>query len=175
MKKICLLVITGVIVLFSSATAMAQNEFAGKSIHMGLIVSDLEESMEFYTEVVGMKQTGSFDVEKDFAKKSGLSDGVPFHVKVLKLKSGDKATQFKLMSFGDKSTKQHNEYIQDHTGIQYITINVTDLSPVIKRVKEHDVEPRGDTPTTLDKKNDFLLLQGPDGTFVELIGPRKDK
>jgi catechol 2,3-dioxygenase-like lactoylglutathione lyase family enzyme len=175
MKKMYLLIITGLFLSILYSSAAAQNEFSSKTIHIGVVVSNLEESMEFYTEVVGMKQTGSFDVGKDFADKSGLSNGVPFHVKVLKLAEGKQSTQFKLMSFGDKPKKQHNEFIQDHTGMQYITINVKDLSPFIKRVRQHDIETRGDTPVKLDERNHFLLLRDPDGTIIELIGPWKDK
>lgn len=175
MKKIYFSLITAMILLFSGLSTFAQDDFSSKTIHLGVVVSDIEESMEFYTEVVGMKQTGSFDVDKDFARKSGLTDAIPFHVKVLKLQAGDKATQFKLMSFGDKASRQQNEYIEDHTGMQYITINVNNLSPVIERVREHNVVPRGDTPVKLNEKDDFLLLRDPDGTFIELIGPRKDK
>ena len=29
----------------------------------------------------------------------------------------------------------------------------------------------GDTPTSLDESTQFVLIQDPDGTFIELIGP----
>ncbi len=175
MKKLCLLFLTGVVLFLTAGTAEAQNDFASKTIHMGVIVSDLDRSLEFYKEVVGMKQTGEFSVNETMAKESGLSNGVPFDVKVLKLGSGEEATQFKVMSFGARAVKQHNDYIYDHTGVQYITINVKDLSPIVERVKEHDVTMRGNSPVKLGENRYLLLIRDPDGTFIELIGSWSDK
>ena len=175
MKKLCLLMVAGVILFFSSDPVHAQSDFTSKTIDIGVIVSDLDESLEFYKEVVGMQQTGEFSVDETMAKESGLSNGVPFDVKVLKLGAGEKATQFKLMSFGDRAVKQHNDYIYDHTGVQYLTINVKDLSPIVERVKAHDVTMRGNSPVKLDENRYLLLIRDPEGTFVELIGPWKDK
>ena len=175
MKKYCLVIAAFTILFLSSAPVHAQSDFSSKTIDIGVIVSDLEESIDFYTEVIGMKQTGEFSVDEKMAEESGLSNGVPFDVKVLKLGTGEEATQFKLMTFGDRSARQQNDYIYDHTGIQYITLNVKDLSPVVKRVKAHDVTIRGNSPVKLGENSYLLLIRDPDGTFIELIGPWKDK
>ena len=175
MKKLCLLFLAGVVLFFVAVPAHAQNEFSSKTIHMGVIVSDLDRSLEFYKEVVGMKQTGEFSVDETMAKESGLSNGVHFDVKVLKLGEGEEATQFKLMSFGARAVKQDNDYIYDHNGVQYITINVRDLSPFVERVKDHDVTMRGNSPVKLGENSYLLLIRDPDGTFIELIGPWSDK
>lgn len=175
MKKLCLLMVAGVILFFSSGPAHAQGDFTSETIDIGVIVSDLDESLDFYKEVVGMKQTGEFSVDETMAKESGLSNGVPFDVKVLKLGTGEEATQFKLMSFGSRAARQNNDYIYDHTGMQYITINVKDLSPVVERVKAHDVSMLGNSPVKLGEDRYLLLIRDPDDTFVELIGPWKDK
>ncbi|MFW6104199.1 MAG: VOC family protein [Bacteroidota bacterium] len=71
--------------------------------------------------------------------------------------------------------KKHNDYIYNHNGIQYITINVKDLSPVIERVREHDVTMHGNSPVKLGENRYLLLIRDPDGTFAELTGPWKDK
>lgn len=150
----------------------AEGDFSSETISVGSIVSDLDKSVEFYKEVVGMVQVGrgSFDVDADFGKRSGLTDSLPVHVEVLKLGSGDGATQFKLMTFGDRAKKQENEFIHSHTGMQYVTIHVTALEPILERIKKHNVKLLGDTPIALGS-NHFVLIKDPDGTFVELIGP----
>ncbi|NPU98771.1 MAG: VOC family protein [Candidatus Omnitrophica bacterium] len=152
-----------------------EEDFALKTIHIGMIVKDLEQSMKFYKDVVGMVQvdTTEFSVDADFGKKSGLTDSLPIHVQVLKLGKGENATQLKLMTFGDKAQPQENEYIHSHTGIQYITIMVNDLTPILERIKKHKVKRLGDTPIAMGD-NYFVLIQDPDGTFVELIGPIKE-
>jgi len=163
------------IFLLCPALMGAEGDFSSKIISMGVVVSDLEKSLKFYTEVVGMVHMSqeSFDVTADVGWRTGLSNRIPFRVEVLKLGSGENASQFKLMSFGDKAKKRENTYIHDHTGVQYLTILVTELEPIIARIKAHKVPMLGETPTLLSENTHFVLIKDPDGTFVELIGPMK--
>jgi catechol 2,3-dioxygenase-like lactoylglutathione lyase family enzyme len=164
----------GVLALCVLAWA-AEVGFSTKTIHIGMVVSDLDQSVAFYKDVVGMVQTDrtQFDVNSQFGKDSGLTDGAPIHIEILKLGSGAEATELKLMTFGDKAKKNPNEYIHSQTGIQYLTIQVTDIGPSLERVKAHNIRLLGKTPVTLPDGRLFLLFQDPDGTFVEIIGPKK--
>ena len=139
---------------------------------MGVVVSDLDKSLDFYTKVIGMVQTTTFDLSEDFGKKSGLSNGVPVKIAVLSLEDKPGVTQYKIMSFDNKRKKRRSKFIQDDKGIQYITITVKSLKPFIERIKAHNVKLLGETPTPLGNgERSFVLIQDPDGTFVELIGP----
>ena len=155
----------------SNSTVSAQSEFSSGTISIGVVVHDLQKSINFYTDVLGMVNTGGFEVTEDFALKSGLSNGVPFKVTVMKLEDTNEATQWKLMSFGNKKGHKLPKYIQDDTGMQYTTIFVKSLKPFYERIKQHNVKLLGDTPIPLDGDNHFILVQDPDGTFIELIGP----
>ena len=159
--------------LLAAPVFAAPEEFSSSTIGIGVVVSDLDKALDFYTNVIGMVQTGSFDIKEDFSKKSGLANGLPTHVKVLRLGKGEEATQWKLMSFGDKAKSQKDEFIHNRTGMRYITILVKDLTPVLKRIKDRQVKLLGETPVALGRDNHFVLVQDPDGTFVELIGPMK--
>jgi catechol 2,3-dioxygenase-like lactoylglutathione lyase family enzyme len=152
---------------------MAQGEFSSNLIGVGVVVSDLEKSLDFYTNVIGMKVVDEFDVDENFGRISGLSQGIPFHVKVLKLEESPSANQWKLMSFGTGASHPFPERIQDDTGMQYITIMVNSLQPFIERIKKHKVKLLGETPVPAGTDQHFVLVQDPDGTFIELIGPLK--
>ncbi len=152
-------------------TAQSQSEFSDNTIHVGVVVTNLEASVDFYTNVIGMKNTGGFSVGADFAQKSGLSNGVPFDVTVLRLEDSQDATQWKLMSFGKKAQHPHQNFIQDDVGMQYITIFVKELRPFVERIKKHNVPFLGETPVVLNEKDHFVFVQDPDGNFIELIGP----
>ncbi len=171
-KFLALFVLLAMSVPFSSATNL---KFSDPLISIGVVVSDLEKSLAFYTEVVGMQQTGGFEVGADFAKSSGLTDGTPLAVSVLRLEDSPGAPQWKLMTFGDKAKSQRGETIMDHTGMQYITLNVVDLTPFVNRIKQRGVKLLGETPIPLGGEGDrhFVLIQDPDGTFIELIGPMR--
>lgn len=151
----------------------AQSNFSSKLIGVGVVVSDLERSLDFYINGIGMVKTGSFSLNEDFTKRSGLSNGVPFSVTVLKLENSPEANEWKLMSFGKKASHPKQTFIQDDVGMQYITINVKALKPIMERLKERDVPFLGSTPTALNGESQFLLVQDPDGNFVELIGSMK--
>jgi catechol 2,3-dioxygenase-like lactoylglutathione lyase family enzyme len=155
-----------------ATTRAADPAFTGGAIHVGVVVSDLDASVAFYTDVIGMKKTGAFDVDAAFGESSGLTDGLPFHVEVLGLRDGPGATQFKLMSFEADAKTAKSTHIEDALGMQYITLMVEDLAPFVERIKAAGVPFLGETPIPLgDSGNHFVLVQDPDGTFIELIGP----
>ena len=152
--------------------APAPEEFSNPTIQVGVVVSDLDKAVDFYTGVIGMTQTGAFSVEGDKAKELGLSDGRQLDVKILKLENSDQANEWKLMSFGKKANHPKQNYIHDDTGIQYITIFVKDIKPFIKRVDKNNIEILSKKPSNLDGGRKFILIQDPDGTFIEIIGEK---
>ena len=157
--------------LFFNFSNRDDDEFSSGTISVGVIVSDLERSVEFYTGVIGMTKTGGFAVNVEFSKKSGLTGGQPFEVTILKLKNNEQSTEWKLMSFDKKAVHDHSKFIQDDTGVQYITIFVTSMKPFLERITKNDVRILSETPTLLEDGRHFVLIQDPDGTFIELIGP----
>lgn len=147
------------------------SEFPMGSIQIGVICSDLQKSIDFYTKVIGMTKTGGFSVDEAFAAKSGLTGGVPFDVTVLKLKDQPEAAEWKLMSFNKESAHPNQKYILDDVGMQYITIFVKSMKPFLERINNHNVTLLEETPTFLEDGRQFVLVQDPDGNFIELIGP----
>ena len=158
--------------LFPVLNAHTQDSpFSKPSVSVGLVVSNLEQSLDFYINTIGMVKTGGFDINADFGKKSGLSDGVPFSVTILKLENSDQAGEWKVVSFNKKIKHRKPKHVQDDLGMQYITIFVNHLQPIIDRLKQKGVKFLGETPIELAKDRHFALVQDPDGNFLELIGP----
>lgn len=171
MKKSIVKWLLGLLFLFIGEVAQAQSNFSSKVIGIGVVVADLDRSLDFYVNGIGMVKTGSFTINEDFGKRSGLTNGVPVNVTMLKLENSPDATDWKLMSFGSKPSHPKPKYIQDDTGMQYITLQVKALKPIIDRLKQMNVPFLGSTPTPLNAKSHFVFVQDPDGTFIELIGP----
>ena len=147
MKKLTILILALTTIL--SSNLMAQSEFSSNQIGVGVVVKDIDSSLFFYLNVIGMRKVGEFDVDSVFAKTSGLSNGVPFHVDVLKLVDAPDANQWKLMSFGKDATHPMPTYIQDDNGMQYVTIMVNSLEPFLNRIEKHKIKLLGDTPIPL--------------------------
>jgi catechol 2,3-dioxygenase-like lactoylglutathione lyase family enzyme len=162
--------LTLLLVLSSVFSSSAQSNFTSKTIGIGVVVADLERSLDFYVNGIGMVKAGSFTINDEFSKRSGLANGASAAVTILKLENSPEATDWKLMSFNKKASHPKPKFIQDDTGMQYITINVKALKPIIERLKQMKVPFLGSTPTPLNDKAHFVLVQDPDGTFIELIG-----
>lgn len=162
--------------VFVSFCISAQNqptksEFSNPTIFVGSVVTDLEKSVDFYTNIIGMKKTGSFSVDAEKAKELGLTNGKKIDVTVLKLEDSPQANEWKLMSFGTKPGHKKPAYLNDDTGMQYITILVNHLDPIMKRIEKNNVKILSGKPSKLEENRFFILIQDPDGTFIELIGP----
>lgn len=161
---ICLLAIFPVI-------TKAQSNFSSPLIGVGVVTSDLQKSLDFYINGIGMVKVGEFSVNEDVAKRTGLTGGIPIDVTVLKLIDSEEANQWKLMSFGKKPKGKKHKYIQDDFRMRYVTIYVHSLKQSIERLQKMGIPFLGETPTQLGENRYFLLVQDPDGTFIELIGP----
>ena len=155
-----------------SLSTSAQHDFAKSGISVGVVVEDLDKSVDFYLNVVGMVKGGEFSVDSEKAKQLGLSDGERFDVTVLKLENSEEAAEWKLMSFGKTTAREQQRFVPDKNGIRYITLFVKSMAPVLERIKQHKVKALGTTPTMLDETRQFVLIQDPDGNFVEFIGPK---
>lgn len=173
MKLISLLAIV-LSLSISSIKIQAQdltNQFAKNTIQIGVVVEDMDQAMDFYKNVLGMVERPGFSVNTDIAKRSGLSNGVPFDVKIMKLEDSDEAQQWKVISFGQKANHPKPKYMSDDTGMRFCTLFVKSMKPFLERIKKQHVELLGETPIALSGGRQLVLIQDPDGNFFELIGP----
>lgn len=173
MKLYLFTIIFSLVMLVSTAQkAPAPGEFSNPTFFVGSVVTDLAKSVDFYINIIGMTKTGEFSVDGVKAKELGLTDGRPIDVTVLKLEDSPQANEWKLMSFGTKPGHKTPKYLHDDTGMQYITILVNHLNPIIERIEKNNIKILSGKPSELGEGRFFILVQDPDGTFVELIGPK---
>ena len=81
-----------------------------------------------------------------------------------------------LMGFtpNDVLTMAHwPEFLEAAKQLVDVVYKPGELDPVLKRIKEHKVKLLGNTPIPLNETDHFVLVQDPDGTIIELIGPLK--
>jgi len=165
------LFLLAMIAVFNSLSAQPENEFARSGIAVGVVVEDLQKSLDFYTKVIGMVQVREFSVDVEKARRMGLSDGQSFEIKVLKLINSEDASEWKIMSFSKKSDASNQSFIPEKNGFRYVTIFVKSMKPVLARINKFGVKTMGETPMMLDANRQFVSVRDPDGNFVELIGP----
>ena len=147
-----------------------QPKFTNETIQIGLVAEDFEETLGFYTEVIGMQHTGGFSLDAAFGKSSGLSGGAPVDVAILKLADSPAANQLKIVNIANPPKAKPSQYIQDRAGMRYMTLYVDNVDPFIQRFGAHGIKLLGDTPVKIDDGRRFLLVEDPNGVFVEIIG-----
>ena len=160
----------------TTAADKADSAFASTTIDLGVLVSDLDKSAKFYTDVVGFKEVKGFGVPGDFCADAGLTDNKPLTIRVFVLGEGASATKLKLMTVPG-AKKNTNEYVNSELGFRYLTIFVNDTTAALERLKKADVKPLAKGPIAVPKDvapNLFLtVVRDPDGNLVELVGAKK--
>lgn len=155
-----------------------ESGFSSTTIDLGMVVSDIEKSVKWYKDVVGMQELNGFDVPGPFAQDIGLTNKLPFHVHVLVLGEGASATKLKLMQFKENpGARVDNSYIHSSYGFRYLTIFVKDLNKSIARAEQHGAKAIAKgahpLPPGFPEGLGIAVYRDPDGNFVELVGPWK--
>lgn len=162
--------------LAGTAADTKKSEFARGTIDLGVVTSDLDKAVKFYTEAIGFKELPGFTVGADFCADAGLTDHQKLDIRVLVLEDGESATRLKLMEVpGVKSKPSDNAFIHSQLGYSYLTIYVTDGDAALARLKKAGVKPLAKGPISLppDLRPELALMvvRDPDGNLIELIGP----
>jgi catechol 2,3-dioxygenase-like lactoylglutathione lyase family enzyme len=146
------------------------------TIDVGVHVSDIEASADFYANVIGFTEIEGFDVSTESATAAGLTDNQPLSVRVFVLGEGESATRVKLMEIPDVETQtSDNAYVHSQLGFRYLTIFIENTNDALARLSSAGIEPLADSPLLLgdDPSGDYLtVVRDPDGNLIELIGPR---
>jgi catechol 2,3-dioxygenase-like lactoylglutathione lyase family enzyme len=164
--------IAGSLVVTGAQQSGTKAAFSRTTIDLGLVVSDVEKAAKFYTEALGFKDAGSFDVAAQMAADTGLTDNHAFKVRVFALGDEPTATKLKIMQIpGANSKKVDTQYIGSSLGFRYLTVSVADLAKTMEQLKQNGIAPVKE-PYRLGGNNYLILVKDPDGNIIELIGPR---
>jgi len=152
--------------------------FSSPRVDFGIVVSDLDRAAEFYTKALGFTEVPGFDVPTEMGRRSGLTDGKAFRVRIFTLGEGEAATNVKIMSFPDApGARPDNAFIHSTLGVRYLTLYVDDMTAAVERARRHGVTPIADGPYLLPDGFPegvwLACVRDPDGNIIELVGPRK--
>jgi catechol 2,3-dioxygenase-like lactoylglutathione lyase family enzyme len=161
-----------------AVAAEAKSEFVSDTVDLGIVVSDVDKAVKFYTQALGFKEVRGFSVTAEFCADAGLTDKQPLTIHVLVLGDDAKATRLKLMEVpGVTSKTSDNAFVPSQLGFRYLTIHVTNATAAAERLKKAGVKPlaKGPVPlpTGLPSGNALTVVRDPDGNLVELVGPKR--
>jgi len=160
----------------------SSSEFSSYKIDLGLVVSDLDEAVKFYTEAIGFQVSGEFQVAGKYAKDVGLTNGDTLSIKVLTLGKGEGATKLKIMEApksDDHGKTSDNRFINSELGFSYLTLAVKSTEVAMARLKKAGISTVAQSPLPLPKELNpdisLTIVRDPDGNLVELVGPHAKK
>lgn len=120
--------------------------------HVGIYTDHMDRSIEFYTEVIGMK----------------LVDRVWLGETELAFLSfpGQESVQVELIGRDPSST-------QEESVVNHLALTVKDIDAVISRLKEHGYDVPDEWPQTVLDGRKIAFFKGPSGEKLELLQPAK--
>ncbi|MFT6498220.1 MAG: catechol 2,3-dioxygenase-like lactoylglutathione lyase family enzyme [Akkermansiaceae bacterium] len=157
--------------LLTSFVSADESEFRTATIDLGIVVSNLDTSLKFYTEALGFTATGEFTASKEITRDSGLSAGEELVIKKLSLGKGKGATTIKLMQSAEASKKSAQAHITSSLGFSYLTIHVNSTKTALERLKKAGVKVLAKGPVVLPGGVALTVVKDPDGNFIEFVGP----
>lgn len=167
-------IILAIVLVLCVHSALAQNEPTEADLGVaaiGLVVSDIEKSEQFYTDILGMKPYASFELTKQWSDEAGMSNGLPFAVRMYRLVEQNSATVLKLAYFDDGvPRKAFPSGINEVSGVNYLTFHYNNLEPVLKRIRQAGIEIIGD----VERSYKLVIIRDPDGVYIELVQPERE-
>ncbi|GGM71809.1 catechol 2,3-dioxygenase-like lactoylglutathione lyase family enzyme [Halarchaeum rubridurum] len=131
--------------------------------HYGITVSDLDESLAFYRDVLGLDVISEFSVGGEaFAEGVGV-DGAS--AEFAHLDAG--GTRVELVSYDPEGADRRGGMVND-TGAIHLGLSVPDVEAFHESLSD-DVETVADGPRTTASGTTILFVRDPDGTPVEIL------
>ncbi len=159
------------VLFFVIICGFKKNDNMVNTVDIGVVVSDLQRSLNFYTNVVGMEQVDTWHATKEMSKAYGVNSGKAFNIINLKLDCNGYVLKYKLNNTPGNTppdstvTNESEIYTFEKLGSRYLTINVKNIDPFIERIKKNKIKFK---LVTLSNGYRVVLLHDPDGALLEI-------
>jgi catechol 2,3-dioxygenase-like lactoylglutathione lyase family enzyme len=168
MKRI-LIVSFALITFCTTAQEKKEVGFSNPVIEVVIVAKDVDKTLDFYTNILGMTKDFDFVVAKESAVRFGLTAKDEFKVHVLKINNEPHAGVIKVVGYQGTKQPRKSNYLRDHVGPQMLNFKVQSMEPYLVRIEGRSLKLYGSTPTPLKDSGQFVLIQDPNGIFIELI------
>jgi methylmalonyl-CoA/ethylmalonyl-CoA epimerase len=122
--------------------------------HVGIVVNDLEESLKFWRDILGLELHHVEDLPSQKSKVAFLPVG---------------ETEIELVIPSDETTGSGKFLKERGPGIHHLCFEVDDIEGMLKQLKDKGVRLINETPITLEgRKMAFVHPKSANGVLVEL-------
>lgn len=142
--------------------------------HVGVIVSDMEKSLSFYTGTLGLKKRAEFEVADEMPIKAILGvSGARMRVAMVQHGEDPEATVVELIEFlTPKGEPFPTNFRYNNIGITHVAFRVTDIVKIYDNLLKKGIE-FNCYPITIDVEGFGVIkaayFKDPDGITIELM------
>lgn len=132
--------------------------------HNEITVRDLDESLKFYTDVLGLEPSKELKRHVKEMEQSGKMKNVKMDIAVLQVGED----RFELIQYLNREGKKTDVNPWDY-GAQHIAFEVDDVQEVYEKLKKTDVEIITHPEANEEFGANWMYFKDPDGGTVEAI------
>ena len=133
-------------------------------VHVSIGVINLEKSVQFYTEVMGMKvDYRAYHVGDKISKVVNVENA---ELNICVVKKG--GCRFELIDYGNEKKKGLNYKEQDSPGLIHVAFRVSDIDKEYKKIKSMGYEFNSPPMVTRENGPKICYFKGPDNVIIEL-------
>jgi len=134
--------------------------------HTGVVVSDMNQSLEFYRDLLEMKVIKDFKEEGEYIDTILDLSGVK--VRMIKL-TADDGTMLELLKYSSHPKKSNDNHQICDIGCSHVAFTVKDVDKEHKRLSDKGVKFNSPPCVSPDGCAKVTFCRDPDGVFIELV------
>ena len=135
--------------------------------HFGIVVSDMERSLRFYRDLLGLKAVRVMDESGEYLDNMLSLQNV--RVTTVKMSADSGSTVVELLEFKSHRPEEPAKHEVYSIGPSHIAFTVDDLDAVYRRLSETGVRFNAPPQLSLDGYAKVTFCQDPDGMPIELV------
>jgi len=133
-------------------------------VHVGISVFDLEKSVKFYSEVMGMEI--DYKAYHEGEKISSVVNVDEAVLNICVVKKGQ--VRIELIDYGNSEKKVVEYKDQDSPGLIHLSFIVSDVDAEYRRIKSLGYEFNSEPMVTREDGPKICYFRGPDNVIIEL-------
>ena len=135
--------------------------------HFGIVVSDMERSLRFYRDLLGLKIVRVMDESGEYIDNVLSLQNV--RVTTVKMSADSGATLVELLEFKSHPRQSRGDHEVCSVGPSHVAFTVDDLDAVYHRLSRAGIRFNAPPQLSPDGYAKVTFCQDPDGTLVELV------
>ncbi len=130
------------------------------TIDIGIVCSNLEESLRFYHDLLGLEIVLRISIPEATASGACLA---PTGFRQVRLRAGD--TLIKLMEITSPPGERTHDF---QAGVRWLTFIIDDVPSTVEKLRKKGVEFMSQPVSAPDAKH-VVCAKGPDGMLIEFV------